>query len=289
MVSLEQQNNYLSNAIRNDKLKAFYSMLQLANFEYSKENLSEVDEIYFKIINSIIKKNKQSFIDSYKDLSKRVPSDNTPFIHNDLQIFSTILAVFIFDEDRSWITMVVGKRSKSLITTTFENILNDNYQSNNNVQEIITVFLYLTKNENLTSEILESTYKSILNNPNLFENKNDFHIIISLKAFESILSLIKKFPNREEYNFLKEFEKKFKKRILYLSNFLYYLVLIVCIYYLFKIIRSNEDLKNILQDLGSILSLLGLAIGGSLFAVFKNKFQLQILKIYGYNNNNNNI
>jgi len=284
MVSLEKQNNYLSNAIKNEKLLAFYSMLQLSKFDYSKDNLSEIDDIYFKIINSVIKNNKQNFKDSYKVISKRVPSESTPFIHNDLQIFSIILAVFIFNEDRSWIKMVIGKRSESLITTTFENILNDNYQSNSNVQEIITVFLYLTNKEKLTNEILESTYKSILNNPNLFENKNDFHIIIALKAFESILSLIKEFPNREEHNFLKSFEIRFKKRIKAFSSFIYSIVLLLGVYYLYQLVLLNKDVKDFLDNLNAVLGILGyLAISGGLFAAFRKKFELLLLKLFGYN------
>jgi hypothetical protein len=284
MVSLEEQNNYLSNAIKNEKLFAFYSLLQLSKFEYTKDDLSEIDEIYFKIINSIIKKNKKGFKDCYEVISKRIPSENTPFIHNDLLIFSIILAVFIFKEDSSWIKMVVGKRTKSLISVTFENILNENYQSKSNVQEIITVFLYLTKKEKLTNEILESTYKSILNNPNLFENKNDFHIIISLKAFESILSLIKEFPNREEHNFLKSFEARFKKRIMAFSSFIYLIILLSGVYYLYHLVSLNQGVKDFLDNLNAVFGILSyLAISGGLFAAFKKKFELLILRLFGYN------
>jgi hypothetical protein len=283
MVSLEKQNNYLTKAIKNEKLLAFYSLLQLLKFKYSSTDLSEIDEIYFRIINSVIKNNRKDFKDCYKVISKRIPTENSPFIHNDLLIFSIILAVSIFKEDRSWIKMVVRKRAKSSISTTFENILNENYQSNSNVQEIITVFLYLTKEDKLTSDILESTYKSILNNTNLFENKNDFHIIISLKAFESILSLIKEFPNREEHNFLKSFEIRFKKRIKTFSSFIYSAILLLGVYYLYELVSLNKDVKDFLDNLNAVLGILGyLAISGGLFAAFRKKFELIILKLFGY-------
>ncbi|WP_299110034.1 hypothetical protein [uncultured Winogradskyella sp.] len=286
MVSLEEQNNYLTKAIKNEKLLAFYSLLQLSKFKYSSIDLSEIDEIYYRIINSVIKNSRKDFKDCYKVISKRIPTENSPFIHNDLLIFSIILAVFIFKVDRNWIKMVIGKRTKSSISTTFENILNENYQSNSNVQEIVTVFLYLTKERKLTSDILEFTYKSILNNSNLFENKNDFHIIISLKAFESILSLIKEFPNREEHNFLKSFEIRFKKRIKIFSSFIYSLFLLLAVYYLYVLVSLNKDVKAFLDNLNAVLGLFGyLAISGGLFAAFRKKFELSILKLFGYNKN----
>lgn len=285
MVSLEEQNTYLSNAVKTEKLRAFYSMLQLSKFNYSDRDLSEIDEIYFQIINSIVNNSKGNFEKYYTKISKRIPVENTPFIHNDYLIFSIILGVFLFNKDKSWIKMVVGKRSNSQITSTFESILNDNYSNNTNIQEIVTVFLFLTKKQKISNEILEETYKSILNSSDLFKKKNDFQILISLKAFESILSLIKEFPNREEFNFLKNFESKFKKRIINLSNFIYYFVLIVFIFFIYKIVKDNQGLKKVLDDLGSILGIFGLAVGGGTFAIFKKKFQLLMLKLFGHNRN----
>ena len=116
MVSLEEQNTYLSNAVKNEKLRAFYSMLQLSRFNYSDSDLSEIDEIYFKIINSIINKSKGDFGKYYAKISKRIPVEDTPFIHNDYLIFPIILGVFLFDEDKKWIKMVVRKQPIALRT-----------------------------------------------------------------------------------------------------------------------------------------------------------------------------
>jgi hypothetical protein len=283
MVSLEEQNTYLSSALKNEKLRAFYSMLQLSSFEYSNDDLNEIDFIYFKIITSIIDNNKSSFKTCYEKINKRVPLESTPFIHNDYLIFSIILGTFLFNQDKSWIKMVVGKRAKSQITSTFESILNDNYGNNSNIQEIVTVFLFLTEKQKLTNETLEATYKSILNSPDLFQNKNDFQILISLKAFESILSLIKEFPNREEFNSLKAFEVQFKKRVKTVSNIIYSIVLLIAVYYLFRLVSLNQEIKDFLDNLNTVFGILGyLAISGGLFAAFKKRFESIIFRLLGY-------
>jgi hypothetical protein len=283
MVSLELQNSYLSKAIQNDRLRAYYSLLQLEVFDYSSEGLGDIDKVYYGIINSIVKRNKEEFQDYYDKMSKRTPNENSPFIYHDLLIFSIVVGVFIFESDKSWLKKAIAKRKESSIRTTFDNILNENYQSKSNISEVISVFLHLTEEEKPTDEILESTYTSILNNKELFKNKNDFQALTAIKAFELILGSIREFPNRKDYVFLKSFETRFDKRIRLFSSLIYSMVLLIGVYYLFQLVSFNQKVKEFLDNLNAVIGVLGyLAINGGLFAAFKNNFELAIKRLFGY-------
>jgi hypothetical protein len=287
MVPIEVQNTYLSEAIKNEKLNAFYCLLQSTSISNSEQDLAEIDKIYYNIINSISENNKQKFNENYLILSRRTPGDNSPFVHNDLLIFSIIVGLFKFSFSRDWIKTVIAKRSKSSITTTFDNIINENYQSKSNNQEITTVFLHLLDNQTFPDDILEDAYKGIINNQNLYQGKNDFNSLIAIKAFEIIIT-IKEIGDRGEYSYLKEFESRFKKRIKIVSKILYIILLIAIFYYLIQLAtdltEKNKALKDFLGNADLVLGILGYSLATGLFAIFRKKVELFMLWLFGYNN-----
>ena len=65
MVSIEVQNTYLSEAIKNEKLSAFYSLLQSKTTLITGQDLAEIDKVYYNIINSIGENSRQKFNENY--------------------------------------------------------------------------------------------------------------------------------------------------------------------------------------------------------------------------------
>ncbi|PRY08383.1 hypothetical protein CLV24_12170 [Pontibacter ummariensis] len=283
MVSLEERMEYVSRIQNNPKLKAFYDLLFLRKSSFlCPDEPNEIDQTYFGVVQAILDNNEASFDYYFKRLSKRIPNKDAPapFIHNDLLIFSLILGVVKFKADRRWMHDVVAVRNRTGVTITFQNILNDDYYSNSNSLGLVVAFLSIINTQLLTDDFLNRAYSSIVEQDNIFGDRNDLTIITSLKAFDTVIALKSK-GNSHRLQVLDKFAGTFLKRISLISTVLYNLIILLLVWFLYKLLKSYPEIQDQVNTLALIFGVVGISIL-NLISSFKNIFKRLLLYAFGY-------
>lgn len=287
MVSLEEKVKYSSSRINESpKLKAFNDLLYDRIISCpKKDELNESDEIYFGIINSIHSKDKSAFDDYYNRKSRSNPKHDSlsPFVNDDFLIFSLIIGITKFGYDRTWIKNIVSLRSQNPVSITFNNILKEDFYSKSNLNEIVIIYAQLCNLALITDDLLNTGYKSIRNNTNLFKCRNDFEIICALRSYDYIIEL-KEAPECSKISLLQEFNFRFLKRARYLAWIIQTLILFLLLYLIIIVISFVPAVKKFLSDYDIILSVLGISIFGTVVPIksIKRKSYEIVLRIFGY-------
>jgi hypothetical protein len=290
MVSIEERLNYTDRINNNPKVSAFYNLLyNKKNIQSQLQNLNEIEEIFFGVVNAIQVDNKSEFEKHYNKKNKSKPNKDSPspFVNDDFLILSLIIGIVRFEIDRSWIKYIISIRSKNSITLTFENILKANYYSTNNLPEIVFTFLKLTNQKILiTNDFINFAYQMITDNTKLFESRSDFQILCSIRVYDDIL-LLKEAPDKSRYNSLVEFNERFIKRTKFIS-WAIQIILFACFTYLLIRIPIYGPKIIIIFDqynyMFTIFGALGFSLIGNYIPFFRNQCQLIIMKILGYPN-----
>jgi hypothetical protein len=283
MVSLEEKQTYLQRIDANPKLSAFKNMLCGQSIIFPTDTqISDTDKIYYEITTAIQTNDRGKFIEYFNKKNKSKPSKDNPqpFIHDDFLIFSLIIGIIKFDCNKEWIKSVIAVRTKNDITTTFENILNGNFNHSDNNKSVVFMYFNLIDQTNITSEFANETFQNINSNTQLFQNKNDFVIICLMLSYNQIIEL-KTLPNI----LLISFEGKFTKRIKVLSQIIQTLILILLLYGILKLISIKPEVEIFFDKIGTIFTILGL-IGisqlGNISKWLKNLFFRMLLLLFGY-------
>ena len=287
MVSLENRIAYSLRINESQKLGAFNNLLLnkpivlLQGYE-----LSEPEEIYFGIVSAIQMGDKTAFEKHYSKKNKSKPSKDSPapFVNDDFLIFSIILGVTKFNIDKSWIKSIVLIRSKNAVTTTLDNLLEDNFYSTSNLPEIVLMFLQLTNQELITNNFLDFTFKRIKENSALLESKSDLQILCAINAFDLII-LLKEEPDGSEISLLKTFNSKFTQRAKILSWILQVGLLIGLLYGLLRLPIYSPTTVDLLNKYGyvfSVLGALGFTLLGNQLEFIRRKSQEVVMRMLGY-------
>lgn len=287
MVSIENKIPYLSRIGNSPKLAAFNQLLTgKAIVQPIGNDLSETDEIYFGIISAIQSNDKSAFEKHYNKKSKSNPSKEypAPFVNDDFLIFSIILGIIKFNIDKAWIKNIVSIRSKNPITTTFDNLIAENYYSTSNLPEIVLMFLQHINQNLITNDFLNTTFKKINENTALFDSKSDFQILCAIHAYNSIIQL-KEAPDGSEIQLLKSFDLRFEKRMKILSWVMQLLILAGIIYGLLKLPKYSPETVDLIDDYGfafTILGALGFTFFGNQLGFIKRKTHELTMRLFGY-------
>lgn len=286
MVSLEQRVTYQSRFKESPKLAAFQDLLIGKTISKPKDELNEIDEIYYGIINSIQGGSKSDFDNFYKKKSKSNPNKESPspFVNDDFLIFCFIVGVVKFDYDKTWIKNIVSIRNRSSITISFENILNEAFTSNSNLSELILVFLYLTNQSLISNEFLGIVYKSVSQNVGLFEAKNDMQIICSIRAYDLIIEY-KESDNGGKVKLLKDFEEVFLKKIKVFAWILQTIIILAFLWGVYSLVSIYPNVKAVFDGIGSVMKvfgLLGISQIGNLIPKYRKLTYELSLKLFGY-------
>ncbi|ULQ52158.1 hypothetical protein [Flavihumibacter fluvii] len=287
MVSLEEKLTYNVRINESPKLTAFNNLLLRKAIRQSEvDDIKEVDEIYYAIVNAIHTNDKILFETYFNKKNKSNPSKESPspFVNDDFLIFCLIVGILKFGCDKSWIKNIISLRGRNIFTITLENIINENFYSTSNLPEIVLMFFKLNNQALITNEFLTTTFKSISDNVTLFESKSDFHILCSLRSYDLIIEL-KESNDGSEVNLLKMFNLKFLARTKVITWFVQTTILILLLYWIFKTISINPEIKNTFDKIGSVmkvLSLFGISQLGNFFPFIKRKLYEIMLRIFGY-------
>lgn len=286
MVSIEDKGTYRLKIKEVPKLAAFYNLLVNKTDLVARQDMSEADEIYFGIINAIQTNDKAEFETHYSKKKKSNPSKESPspFVNDDFLIFCLIVGIVKFNSERKWIKNIISIRTRSPITMTFENILNEDYLSKSNLQEVVLIFFQLIKQESITNDFINATFKSISDNNNLFESRSDFQILCSIRAYDLIIEL-KESPEGSEIHLLAKFKNEFTKRIKFLAWLFQTIILISIFYIAFEIVSYKPEVKTLFDKIGSVLKvcgLFGLSQLGNIIPAIKRMSYENMLRLFGY-------
>ncbi|MDR6563195.1 MULTISPECIES: hypothetical protein [unclassified Arcicella] len=286
MVSIENRISYMERVNESPKIKAFHDFILGKDVSTLSNNVSDVDEQFFKILSAIQTNNKSEFEEIYIKKSKSNPSKDSPapFVNDDYLIFCFIIAITKFDIDKTWIKNILSIRNRNITTITLENILNENYSSTSNQSEVVLMFLHICNQSKINNDLLNIAFKNITENTTLLDNRNDFHILCAFRAYDLII-VQKEASEGNEITSLKTFNQKFKKRIKILSWILQTGVLLGLIYSLSKLpIYSPETIKFIdeYDFIFTIIGASGFTFIGNQIPFIKNKSQELLLRLFGY-------
>jgi hypothetical protein len=288
MVSLEEQISYLQRIENTPKLSAFKNMLsgQAVCFPNSDLQISDTDKIYYEITTAIQTNDKNRFVEFFNKKNKSNPNkDNpSPFVHDNFLIFNLIIGIIKFDCDKDWIKYIISIRAKNNITTTFENILNGNFNHSENIKEVVFIYFNLIYQSKISSDLANETFTSINASNQLFQNQNDFIIICAILSYNRIIEL-KTLPDNSDYQLLKSFETKFTKRIKILAWFIQTIILAFLVFVIYEVISAKPEIKILFDKVGSILkvtALIGISQLGNISPWIKKWFYQILLSAFGY-------
>lgn len=279
MVSIEERISYLNRIKQVPKIKLFFDLL---NGECLDNNaVTDVDTAYSGFIDSLSKNNEQEFKKLYNDFSRKKPSNESLWINDNFLIFALVLGIVRYKIDRKWIKEAISIRTTQKaehlsINRTFSNILEDNFQSNDNLYEIIIVFQNFL-NISISVEHLDDLYSRISNNINLFSSKNDFLVCLSMKAIDIII-ISKGLPDNKEISNLKDFASLFHKRVNTISKVIYVLILSAIIILVFVF---WEKYAVFLNAISLVFGLLGVGLLAFIKWI-QEKINNLLLSILGY-------
>lgn len=287
MVSVENRVSYIERINESLKLKAFNHFLLGKEIDsLSNNNVSETDEQFFKLLSAITSENKTTFEEIYSKKSKSNPTKESPapFVNDDYLIFCLIIAISKFKIDKTWIKNILSIRNRNTTTITLENILNENYSSTSNQAEVVLMYLHLCNQSKINNDLLNVTYKSITENTTLLENRNDFQILCTFKAYDLIIEQ-KEASEGNEITSLKSFNQNFKERIKILSWILQAAILFGLIYGLFKLPIYSPEVITFIEQYNFVFTLIGVSgftFLGNQIPFIKNKSRELLMQLFGY-------
>lgn len=286
MVSLTERIGYNCTIEDKPKITCFNSFIKGESVSHLvPSGTNDTDKVYFASLQSISNNQKEEFVKVYQDFSRRKPSTENAWIHNEFLIFVLICGIEKYQIDKAWINEVIQVRSTGnkqylAINQTFKNILSNNTQSTDNISEIVIVFLDIMNRPQLSKDILDRTYLAISNNTRLMDTKDDFLITMSFRAFDIIL-LTKDTPDAVEIAKLRDFRTIFLRRVNIATEATYYLLLSAFIVAVIKYSHQYQSFKEYVSDLGAVFQLGGLAFLAA-FRWIKKQIEMIILRAFGY-------
>ena len=278
MVSVENRISYLNKIQQIPKIRLFSDLL---NGRHCVNNIADVDSTYVSFINSLSNNNEQNFKELYNDFSRKKPSSESLWINDDFLIFILTLGIVRYKIDRTWIKEAISARTtkkaeRLSINKTFPNILDDNFQSNDNLYEIVIVFQDFL-NLAISVEHFDDLYCRISNNVDLFSSQNDFLVCLSMRAMD-IIVISKGLPGNKEIVNMRDFVTLFQRRVKTISKIVYILILSVIIILMFVFWEKYVEFFNAASVVFGLL-------GAGLLTFMKwvqNKINEFLLSILGY-------
>ena len=228
--------------------------------------------------------NKEDFIGLYEQLRRKKPSSASPWVNNDFLIFVLIVGIYRYSIDKEWIKNVLSQRHtcddvQNKINSTLKNILVDNYNSTENLLEIVIVHNKLSNKElQIQPKHTQSLYQKITNDTNLFSGKHSFLTCISMRAIELLIENCE-ISNYQDISNLRAFKRVFIKRVEIISKVICFILLSIITFLIISSVLKHYE------TWGKIGLIIGLISNGGLFVCWSllNKIIRKcLLSLFGY-------
>ena len=259
MVFIEEKSTYLQKFEHGNDFCSFKEFLQNKQIALPIHESSLVSRLLF-----VLASNDDTFLKEIIDEnSAKNPTSDSPYIYKDLQIFLFICVTKKFNLNQDWILKFVENRKtdeqeKNAITKTFQNLLKDNLESNDNYFEIVIVYKNILGIEESNETILNETYKK-LSQEDFPYYKSDFLNLIAIKALDFIV-LSKDLTSYWNSKELKEFSQKFDKRISQIATVIFYLIALMVftplIYIGYKLFYGTNEESEWADKIFTVVALL---------------------------------
>jgi hypothetical protein len=287
MVPLENILRFQEQISESPKIDRFNKLIRGNRVVYHEESVnSDTDALYYNFLVAIADNNKQLFEKAYTEFSRKRPSPDSPWVKNDFLVFTLLCGIAKFDLDWGWIRNVLqnrttGSSEQQALDLTFRNISNQNYLSRDNLYSVIIVFLDLFNRPQLGKIEMDETYLSITNSNGILLSKNDFLIVIALRAYDIII-LSKETPDSTEMVQLKLFRPLFLERTKVFSNIIFYLIISLMVFKGAAVMQNHSNIKSIISDLSSLITIIGITVVGGILLFMKNRIVDLIKWVFGY-------
>lgn len=258
------------------KANGLYSYLQGKEIILPIGEVSKADSMYYTLLKALSKNNSSAFTIAYNELSERELLTDQPIIYDNYLIFLLLIGLKKFNLSDKWIKELLHLRNtpnepERTITTSFQNLLNNNYLTTDGAPSIILVALIKISKNEINETIVRNSFKSNNNLSHLL-GKDLFIASIYLFSQNYIISV----SIGNEAIQLKGFKAIFLKRINLLANLFYGLIVLTIIVTWFYLIRQFPNIKDLANDLGILLQI----IGFGLLAYLLNKIKSQLTRLF---------
>lgn len=265
MVFVEERSNYLHNE---NKGKNF---LLLRDFLINNcvETPNREGDIFHKLLFSLFSNDTETAQQIVQDYSAKEPNQHSQYIYKDMLIFLFICTTKKFDLNQDWINKFLRERKgsqeeKKSITKTFENIVENNFQSKNNLYEIILVYKDILGTREKNQTILNETYSKLSKREFPFY-ESDFLNIVSIKAIDLII-LWKEVEDYEENIEIKQFAKAYDNRVKSISYYfswgLVASLFVATCYFSYVLLFGSTKESEFSNKIFTILGFVGLSLTG---------------------------
>ncbi len=284
MVFVEEKSNYLQ------KIEKENDLFFLKEYFWHKSVVSITSEskTVHKLIFALAHNDISQIEEIIDDYSKREPNPQSAYINNDLITFLFVCIIQKFNLEKQWLINFIEQRKseeeeKKSITKTFQNLLNDNFESKDNYFEIVIVYKEILGTIQNNKNILNETYEKLSKKTFPFYD-SQFLNLISLRAIDLII-LWKGLDDYTEFNNLKTFSQVFDNRVSILSKILSWICILfflsLTIYFSYKLFFGTKEEKDLFSQIFSVLSLVGFSLIGIGRKKVETFFKNSLNKLYG--------
>lgn len=287
MVSLEDRNVYFSQLMSQPETQSFAKWLSgIPLEEPSSTKLTDALEISLVAMYSIQNNRQDLFCNVYSSLCLREPKKDSPYIFNDILIFSNICGVVKFNLDVTWLKEACKLRLGSIdtevqeITQSFCEILEGNLLGTTHCPEIAVVCSSLLDGNIKENALLNKAYGRITKKS--FPPYNSLFLnAIAIRAFDVIVES-KTISSKAEYELLLRFKKSFEFKSKLVANIIWCVtsLLVGLFSFLYVFGGFNDYFKEKLVTLINLKSVFGIGSGITLIPLLaKRKSIVKILSV----------
>lgn len=263
MVPVIDRLNYRARLLAMPKIKAFMSLIENGEVASVDGQLSEADGFYFGCLDALMGGDKTKFIDLYSDFSRREPDERAPYVRDDYLLFVLLCGVDKFSADKTWLKKVLDARHCTTdectqIITTFRALLRGDVENTSNLTAISILYQQLLNKPLPRNELSKLMYTDYMRLEFPY-HKSEFLNLTALRAID-LLILKVDIAGDGKGAALSKFEEAFLKRTHYITNIVYYSLMILLIYYAFKKYGAYKDVIDGLSAVGGVLGLIGVVL-----------------------------
>lgn len=274
--------SYIDSLRENEKINSFHTLL-FGGKPNRKDN-TDFNELILSFQNN----DQESFSRIIAEYEAREPSVDSPFVNDNYLLFLLIFGAKKFDCDLTWISKILEIRISTnddyrLISTTFKNIIQDNFKSTSNDFGIIMNYENLIGEKLITWEERKRFYEELVTRPFPFYS-DDLLNLMALKAYDIVI--LEGDEKREsKFNALQGFETRYLRFVDMYSLLLQWITIVLLVGVFMYSYYEYTWLKNLVNDNSVFAGLLGF---GGLTATFlfkgklRNIFKSLLFKIWGY-------
>lgn len=286
MVPVIDRLNYRAKLLATPKIKAFLSLIEDGEMSPVDEQLSEADGFYFGCLNALKRGDKTKFIEFYSDFARREPDERAPYVRDDYLLFVLLCGVDKFSADKTWLKKVLDARHCTTdecaqTIDTFKSLLRSDAENTASLTAISILYQHVLNKPFPRNELSQLMYVNYMQSEFPFY-KSEFLNLSALRATD-LLILKADIAGDGKGAALVKFEDTFLRRTAYLTNSIYYSVMILLLFIAFRKYGDYKDFIDALSAVGGVLGLIGVVLPSVLQKDWIIPFLSKIIrKLLGY-------